>query len=384
MSYFNQNKNKTFCNNRNESNYSNSLGPYRNNNINELPSNFYAPYPNFIPQNSYLGIPFNYIIPYPIINNPVNIDEKIKNNNDKINKKFEEMNSMIKKMNEDIITLKEDKSNLQKNFTLLQESNTILQERITKLQEKLQENNDNLNNGIKNINTAIININNNMDKMNKDIKEIQLKIDLGGNIEEKVNNKINNILNNIKDIIKEMNGIKDTFNFQIEKLQNENNNLVERLKLLEKKVNELQGIIIGRKIIKLIIKKILKNCFIDYQIIINKKGIYEINKATLKDSKYAGMVNVINHLIEAITTTNGIIHLIDTIDKSITIINKNTTFGDIINICDLAIKQVKKNDINSIKSLFTDTSILNNNVCQEIIGDDPKIKDLLSDFLEKK
>lgn len=369
MSYFNQNKNKTFCNNRNESNYSNSLGPYRNNNINELPSNFYAPYPNFIPQNSYLGIPFNYIIPYPIINNPVNID--------KINKKFEEMNSMIKKMNEDIITLKEDKSNLQK-------SNTILQERITKLQEKLQENNDNLNNGIKNINTAIININNNMDKMNKDIKEIQLKIDLGGNIEEKVNNKINNILNNIKDIIKEMNGIKDTFNFQIEKLQNENNNLVERLKLLEKKVNELQGIIIGRKIIKLIIKKILKNCFIDYQIIINKKGIYEINKATLKDSKYAGMVNVINHLIEAITTTNGIIHLIDTIDKSITIINKNTTFGDIINICDLAIKQVKKNDINSIKSLFTDTSILNNNVYQEIIGDDPKIKDLLSDFLEKK
>ena len=96
------------------------------------------------------------------------------------------------------------------------------------------------------------------------------------------------------------------------------------------------------------------------------------------------MVIIVNHLIEAITTTNGIIHLIDTINKSITLINKNTTFGGVINICDLAIKQVKKNDIDSMKLLFTDKSILNNNVYQEIIGNDPKIKDLLSDYLEKK
>ena len=82
------------------------------------------------------------------------------------------------------------------------------------------------------------------------------------------------------------------------------------------------------------------------------------------------MVNYINHLIEAITTTNGIIHLIDTINKSITIINKNTTFGEIINICDLEIKQVEKNEINSIKSLFTDKSILNNNDYQKVFGDD--------------
>ena len=181
-----------------------------------------------------------------------------------------------------------------------------------------------------------------------------------------------------------MNGIKDTFNSKIEKLQNENNYLVERLKYMENKRNELKGIIIGRKIIKIIIKKILKNCFIDYQILINTKGIYEINKATLKDNKYEGMVNMVNHLIEAISTTKGVIHLIDTINKSITIINKNSTFEDIINICDLSIKQIKKNDIDSIKLLFTDNSILNNNVYQEIIWNDPKIKDLLSDYLEKK
>ena len=173
-------------------------------------------------------------------------------------------------------------------------------------------------------------------------------MDLRGNIEENLTNKVNTILNCIQSIIKKMNGIKDIFNSKIEKLQNENNDLVKKLKLMENKINELQGIIIGRKIIKIIIKKILKNCFIDYQILINTKGIYEINKATLKDDKYVGMVNEVNHLIEALSTTKGIIHLIDTINKSITIINKNTTFGDIINICDLAIKQIKKNDIDSI------------------------------------
>ena len=96
------------------------------------------------------------------------------------------------------------------------------------------------------------------------------------------------------------------------------------------------------------------------------------------------MVNDVNQLIESISTTNGIIHLIDIINKSIKIINKNTTFGDMINICDLPIKQVKKNDIDSIKLLFTDKSILNNNAYQEIIGNVLKIKDLLSDYLEKK
>ena len=99
----------------------------------------------------------------------------------------------------------------------------------------MQENNDNLNDDIKNIKTAIIDINESMDTININIKEIQLKMDLGGNIEEKLNNKINTILNNILDITKEVNRIKVTFNFQIEKLKNENNNLVERLKLMEKK-----------------------------------------------------------------------------------------------------------------------------------------------------
>ena len=111
----------------------------------------------------------------------------------------------------------------------------------------------------------------------------------------------------------------------------------ESLKQMENKMNELQGIIIGRKLIKIIIKAIIKNCFINFQILENEKGIYSKYNATLKDKKYFPMIKIINNLIEAITTSNGIIHLIDSISKSIIIINKNSTFEDIINICQMAI-----------------------------------------------
>ena len=82
-----------------------------------------------------------------------------------------------------------------------------------------------------------------------------------------------------------MNEIKDIFNSQTEKLQKENIILKESLKQKENKMNEFQGIIIGRKLIKIIIKAIIKDCFINFQILENKKGIYSIYNATLKHKK---------------------------------------------------------------------------------------------------
>ena len=176
-----------------------------------------------------------------------------------------------------------------------------------------------------------------MDKIKANVKEIQLKLDLDGNTEDELKNKINIILNKIQKLIIDVNEIKDIFNSQIEKLKKENIILKESLKQMENKMNELQGIIIGRKLIKIIIKAIIKNCFINFQILENEKGIYSKYNATLKDKKYFPMIKIINNLIEAITTSNGIIHLIDSISKSIIIINKNSTFEDIINICQMAI-----------------------------------------------
>ena len=322
-----------------------------------------------------------------MINYQLITEQKIKNNNDIINKKFEEMSNMIKNLHEDIISLKDSNNKLQDSNNKIQENCNKLQESHNKLQDnnnKILENYNKLQESHNKLQEEIININDDMDNININIKEIILKLELGGKIEDKLNDEINIILYYIQCIFKEVNEIKENFNSQIEELKNEKNKLEEKLKQIENKINELQGIIIGRKIIKIIIKKILTNCFINYKIQLNTKGIYEIKNVTLKDIKYLGMDKVINHLIEAITNTKGIIHIIDVISNSITVINKNTTFGDIINICEAAIKQVKKNDINIIKSLFSDNSILNNNIYQEIIWNEPKIKDLLSEYLEKK
>ena len=296
MSNFSQKNNYSFFNNNNQSSYSNNLNLYSNNNINALPPNFYGFNPNFIPQNPYNGIPFNYIFQYPMINYPLIIGQNTKNNIDKINNKLEEMNNMIKNLNEEINTLKESNNELKESNNelkesnnKLQESNKILQERNDKLEEKLNGHIKNMNAENYQIKKAIINLYENMDKINANIKEIKIKLDLSGKIEYKLNNGINNILKCIQGIINEINGIKDNFNSKIEELQNENNKLVERLKKMENKINELQGIIIGRKIIKIIIKKILTNCFINYQIQLNTKGIYEIKNVTLKDKKYQGM-----------------------------------------------------------------------------------------------
>ena len=296
MSNFSQKNNYSFFNNNNQSSYSNNLNLYSNNNINALPPNFYGFNPNFIPQNPYNGIPFNYIFQYPMINYPLIIGQNTKNNIDKINNKLEEMNNMIKNLNEEINTLKESNNELKEsnnelkeNNNKLQDSNNILLERNDKLEEKLNGHIKNMNAENYQIKKAIINLYENMDKINANIKEIKIKLDLSGKIEYKLNNGINNILKCIQGIINEINGIKDNFNSKIEELQNENNKLVERLKKMENKINELQGIIIGRKIIKIIIKKILTNCFINYQIQLNTKGIYEIKNVTLKDKKYQGM-----------------------------------------------------------------------------------------------
>ena len=296
MSNFSQKNNYSFFNNNNQSSYSNNLNLYSNNNINALPPNFYGFNPNFNPQNPYNGIPFNYIFQYPMINYPLIIGQNTKNNIDKINNKLEEMNNMIKNLNEEINSLKESNNELKESNNelkesnnKLQESNKILQERNDKLEEKLNGHIKNMNAENYQIKKAIINIYENMDKINANIKEIKIKLDLSGKIEYKLNNGINNILKCIQGIINEINGIKDNFNSKIEEFQNEKNKLVERLKKMENKINELQGIIIGRKIIKIIIKKILTNCFINYQIQLNTKGIYEIKNVTLKDKKYQGM-----------------------------------------------------------------------------------------------
>ena len=107
---------------------------------------------------------------------------------------------------------------------------------------------------------------------------------------------------------------------------------------------------------------IIKKYFINFKINSNSKGVLEIYEPLFKIGNYSQMVKVVNNLIEIITTTNGIIHIIDVINKSITIINKDTKFEEILKICESSLEYFKKNDIELIKNLSIETSLLNANM----------------------
>lgn len=63
----------------------------------------------------------------------------------------------------------------------------------------------------------------------------------------------------------------------------------------------------------------------------NKK--YHIVNVKLKEEKYKNMINVVNSIIDSIYQANTINHIEGAINKIIDILNVNTTYGDLLNIC---------------------------------------------------
>ena len=273
-----------------------------------------------------------------------------------------------------IINLQQENLNMNENIINLQQENKRLDKDIKKIKSENS-----------NFEKELTNLNNHIDQIDKIIKDIQERLDLNGKKENELNSQLNNINKIIKDILNnEIESMKEILNTKIDRLIKENDKLREILKKLEKKVNELQAIIIGRKLIKILIKMIIKNCFIDFKIRSNSKGVLEIYDPLFKIGNYSQMVKVVNNLIEIITTTNGIIHIIEDINKSITIINKDTKFEEILKICESSLDNFKKNDIELIKNLLIEKSLLDANFYQELIGKNEKLNNLLLELIKKK
>ena len=317
-------------------------------------------------------------IQYQINNDPIaDLKEKIKNMNkivQNLQQKDKSNSLIINRLQQENDNNKVTIKNMNENITNLQEENKRLDKDIKKI--KLENSN---------FQKELTNLNNHIDQIDKIIKDIQERLDLNGKTENELNSQLNNINKIIKDILNnEIESMKEILNTKIDRLIKENDELREILKQLEKKVNELQAIIIGRKLIKFLIKMIIKNCFINFKINSNSKGVLEIYDPLFKIGNYSQMVKVVNNLIEIITTTNGINHIIDDINKYITIINKYTKFEDILKICESSLDNFKKNDIELIKNLLIEKSLLDANVYQELIGKDEKLNNLLLELIKKK
>ena len=124
---------------------------------------------------------------------------------------------------------------------------------------------------------------------------------------------------------------------KIEVLENEK-------KGLKSMISQLQTLLIGRKLLKILIKVIIKNCFEDYYGY--KEKIYV---TVYKAQEYRTFTDVVNNLIKIILENNSIIHINYKIHKLIDIINENSTYEDILKVVG---KSMKPNDVVKIKQLF--------------------------------
>ena len=79
--------------------------------------------------------------------------------------------------------------------------------------------------------------------------------------------------------------------------------------MLKSKVKELQEYLIGHKLIKLLLRKIIEKCFESFHIFIDENKIYQIKDVKLTNNKYIRMINVVNKILKVLHDTNKIIHI---------------------------------------------------------------------------
>ena len=139
---------------------------------------------------------------------------------------------------------------------------------------------------------------------------------------------------------------------------------------LKSRIKELQSLFVGRKIIKILLKIIINNCFDKY----SSNGT-EINVVKYKDQKYCPYNKIANNLIKEILEKNKIIHIDDEINSIIDIINDKITYGEILNVIK---PSIKNNDLDNIRKLLEEKSLFNKICKDEIIDYDEDLSVIIS------
>jgi hypothetical protein len=270
-------------------------------------------------------------------------------------------------MNKHIQYIRED---FQNNIKLVNNQLTKTKNELTTTKNKLKE----VYNKIEKMNNSYEQSIQSIKEVKNDINDLKLHFKLNVLTEDKFISLINKIIEIINTMSEEVWKNKDYLNNQIKNQNNETKSLEDEILFLKKKINDLQGIIIGRKLIKILLKKIIDNCF--ERIFLSSD--FKIRYALPKEQKYTNMKNVANRMIEILIKTNHIVHINGEIHPLFDLISPNTTYGDILNI----LKQsfVKQNDIVLIKELLDEKGLYEKNCLEDIIGKDVELKELINEF----
>jgi hypothetical protein len=144
----------------------------------------------------------------------------------------------------------------------------------------------------------------------------------------------------------------------------------KEIQKLKSQIKELQSLFVGRKIIKILLKIIINNCFEVY----GSNG-NEITVRKYKDQKYIPYQKISNNLIRVIMEKNKILHINDEINSIIDIINDKSTYGEILNVIK---PSIKKNDFDNIRQLLEEKFLFNKICKHEMIGYDEDLNVIIS------
>ena len=230
----------------------------------------------------------------------------------------------------------------------------------------------------KNINNKIENVEDGLKQIKTTIEQLKINSDLDCSIENTYFEATKKVIDLLNIMVKNGEEIKDYFEKEIQNKTVEINQLKKQISDLKENINMLQVILIGRKLMKIILKKICDHCFQTIDISSNKKYIQIIN-VTCKEKKYSKMIDIANRILKALYETNHIIHIDGEINQIINIINSKTTYGQILEICKKSL--FKKNDADIIRNLFNEKNIYNIICKEEIIDKDKELKELLNNYI---
>ena len=192
---------------------------------------------------------------------------------------------------------------------------------------------------------------------------------------------IKTILTILDKMIENSENIKQYLAEEIEEKSQDIILLKKEVESLKIRVRELQEFLIGRKLLKILLSKILQSCFISFNITSDENKIFKICNPKLKKKKYSILINVVNKMLKVLFNTNKIIHVENTIHKIIDIINEKTTYADILNICKNSL--LPKNEVEMIRKVLEENDLYYRICGNELIEKDKELKALLEEFNRK-
>ena len=101
----------------------------------------------------------------------------------------------------------------------------------------------------------------------------------------------------------------------------------------------------------------------------------------IKNAKYINIVYMANKIIEAIFRENIIIYIDKDFNKIIDIINSNTIYGNILEICDKSL--LEKQEVNLIRQILNEFKLYDINAKLDPLGKDRELKQLLNEYIKK-